>query len=1313
MIAGKKDLLKTQFLAADLWLIGMQETRLPTSAVLPDRDFLMLNVAADDQGHHGCALWINLHHAFAHDGEQAHKIHRDQVVMTHFSPRHLQVHITTPRLALTVLVLHAPKIQAQGEEAVAAFWRARADDLCQRPPHSECIVLADANSHIGSIVSDSVGSAGAEDENREGFYFQQFLRQIACFVPSTFPDVHHGPHWTWMAPGDNACTHRLDFVAVPLEWKPFDQRTQVWYDLEALQMRKDHMALRYHCAFCKLQPGTKHVAFRGRAVRPPRCPTTEERATFAAQLAALPAAPWHLDVDLHYLQQAQSLAQIGTGFCPVTPSHATQTYLTEATLQLVGQRKAYRKYLRLEEAERSRRLLMVAFAAFLLNARGQTFTEAMQTCAEAWLTQIDQSLAHALERLYELTTAVRAAVKRDRVSYLDALAGGIALHDLKDPKSLYAAVRKAFPKASSSRRMRFQPLPAVRLENGMLAPDAASRRQRWTEFFQAQEAGEQVAPEAYKQLFHRPDFPVLPDGPVFEIHALPTLLDFEQQLHAAKYGKASGPDALTAELLRLSVPASSAILYPVSLKASLQVREPCEWRGGSLISLAKRATAAYECRAFRSILLASVVAKTHHRLLRDRLSSAYRESKTELQSGQLPGVGVDSLSLLARTYQLRVRHLGYRCALTYFDVKAAFYKVIRQSLVRTDADASDAGFLAVLYDLGVPESALPELIAHLRSMETIAAAGASPHLQSQVSDLFRGSWFRMDHTGPLVATRRGTRPGDPLADLLFAFAFSAYLRSAEEALRRNNLHTFVPPAKYPLPDLLPDIAGPEPPEMGCLAWADDYSHLQMHKCPTALCERVRAATGVLLTHATANGMELTFERDKTAVLLSSDCPRAVGTAAGLQPAADDMLVLEVKDDIKCETRHLPVVASYKHLGSITVANATPTAEIQFRFVQAVSVLRHLQKKLFASRDILLRTRRTLLRSLVVSRFVFSSASLVLQAHTHRRRWSQCFLKLWRGLLPPVAPEHQQHSYAVLALAEAPSPLLAMAQARAVFYHRIHREGPQALVLLLHAHWGEAPKASWLGQFLWDIRAVAPYSEAAQAFLATDDPVKALLQAFSEDPHWWTKQVGKAIRAYQADLRTWQGHGVTTQPRQKVPDSGQYRCPHCASSFRLRKHLCTHLARAHQQYSIARHFVPAPFCLACHRYFHTVTRTQHHVKRTPACLRRLAHVLKPMTLTDILEAEAVDRLRAKDIRKGKWRVFEPAQPVVTAYGPRAPTYTEALGDGTDASITLDRLQRQYRPSAAVLAWVNAYISGASVEGPRQEATDFWLKRPGQM
>ena len=303
----------------------------------------------------------------------------------------------------------------------------------------------------------------------------------------------------------------------------------------------------------------------------------------------------------------------------------------------------------------------------------------------------------------------------------------VALQDLRNPKALFASVRRAFPKASSSRRTRFQPLPAVCLADGTLAPDADSRRQRWTEFFQAQEAGRQVNEEEYRAFFQDPDLPVLPKGTVFDVRALPALQDLEQQLHSAKYGKACGPDAITSELLRVAVPATGAVLYPVCLKSALQVREPCLWRGGSLISLAKRATAAYECKAFRSILLESVVGKTSHRLLRNRLTPAFRTFKTELQSGQLPGTGVDSLSLLARSYQLYALHTRQACALTYFDVKAAFYKVIRQSLVETGEEVSDAGFLAVLYDLGVPDSAIPELVAHLRSMATLTQAGVTEH----------------------------------------------------------------------------------------------------------------------------------------------------------------------------------------------------------------------------------------------------------------------------------------------------------------------------------------------------------------------------------------------------------------------------------------------------------------------------------------------------------------------------------------------------------------------------------------------------------
>ena len=45
----------------------------------------------------------------------------------------------------------------------------------------------------------------------------------------------------------------------------------------------------------------------------------------------------------------------------------------------------------------------------------------------------------------------------------------------------------------------------------------------------------------------------------------------------------------------------------------------------------------------------------------------------------------------------------------------------------------------------------------------------------------------------------------------------------------------------------------------------------------------------------------------------------------------------------------------------------------------------------------LQLRRTLLRSLILSRFVFSSAALFLHVRQYRRRWSQLYLQLWRGL----------------------------------------------------------------------------------------------------------------------------------------------------------------------------------------------------------------------------------------------------------------------------------------------------------------------------
>ena len=372
----------------------------------------MLNVSADSSGHHGCSLWINLHHAYAEDSDGKHKVKKDHVVVTHYSSRHLQVHIEAPRLSLTVQVLHAPKIAAWGEDHVRAFWKERAAELNQRRAGAECVVLADANSHVGSVPTDHIGAAGAEEENAEGILLQQFLAATSCFVPSTFDEFHQGAHWTWKAPGQDGTFHRLDYVAVPITWRAFEQCTRVWYDLEALQTREDHMALRYQCLFCRAQPASSYTTPRCRAVRPPRDMSAEDRRLFAHDLLSAAPVPWHVDVDVHYAHEVDRLTTVGTTFCEALPVKPTQSYLTPHTLQLVQGRKAYRAYIRAEANERARRVKVAVFTAFRLCAQARVIVADAASCVNAWLADVDISIAAALERLYELTTAIRAAVKR-------------------------------------------------------------------------------------------------------------------------------------------------------------------------------------------------------------------------------------------------------------------------------------------------------------------------------------------------------------------------------------------------------------------------------------------------------------------------------------------------------------------------------------------------------------------------------------------------------------------------------------------------------------------------------------------------------------------------------------------------------------------------------------------------------------------------------------------------------------------------------------------------------------------------------------
>ena len=1300
-MTGRKALLKAQLAQYEPLFVGLQETRLPDEGIQPDADYLIYQSAATAAGHSGCALWISKTVPYATRSGKPLYFRHEHVNILGYAPRHLTVCVKAEAFHAFILVCHSPNAYSSPLAEYMDYWRCRAQELARRPSGFDYIILADANARVGSIPTAHVGDCCSEEENHPGEAFHDFLAHNHAFLPSTFSHVHKGEGHTWVSPAGDK--HRIDFVVLPLDWQDFKLTSRVLYDLELLQARDDHYPVILQCEFVKHAPSdVYHPATQRRASRPTRPDTPEARAQVIATLSRVPCIPWHEDVDVHYTQLAQAWRDVGSQLDPITAVKPapTQPYVGAHAQHLVQLRQSLRKYLRAEAAERRRRHLICAFAALWLNARGRAFDDNQRCIMDRWFREMDISEAEALSHLHLYGFYLRKQVAADRRRYLQNLADNVKLQDLRNPHAFYQAVRKAFPAARSARRSSFRPLPAVTDDQGQLVVTPQDRAERWRAFFGAQEAGFPATDQQY--VTHLQDMPRLQSRTVFDIHIVPTLMELEQIAQGLHTGRAAGLDCVSGELLQVHVPTTLRQFFPVCLKASLSIREPCQFRGGELICLAKKAGAALHCSGFRSILISSVPGKILHRSLRTRLLDVLSSYRPQLQAGAMPGEGIEYISLAAQCFQQYHEGRRQHWALIFYDVQAAFYSVIRELIVPTSQ--TDEQLLRFLHDLRVPPTAVAELKQKLEAITLLPTLNASPHLTAAIQDLYRGTWFKMSQSALLTITQRGTRPGDPAADAVFGLAMAALLRNIATCTQTAGINPQVPVCA----DTPPWATTEGTPTWGCPAWADDFVQPVDGDDGPQLLSRVQAGTGIVAGCVSSLGMRLTFDAEKTAVLL----PAWLDTRLSpIQHADQGTGYIPIHDAVTGEQHELPIVHAYKHLGGILTADASPVMDLHHRHSRAAAVIKPLKGKLFACLDQPLPLRRTLLRSLAISKFVHTGAAIMLRAAFHQRIWSQHYIQLWRALVPRVAPDQHIHAYKVLHLAQAPSPPLALAKARAALLFKLTRAGPPSLGYLLFAHWRWAPRTAWLSQLEGDYKVVAAFVPEIRGFLSSTAPVDAILESLSEEPSWWLRQVRKACRVFHDDIERWHLQGpahLPTPTPTTQPQSRPYSCHVCSASFILRKHLGVHLARAHGIISPARHFAPVDHCIACLRYYGQVPRVQMHLKQKHSCLLRCAHLFPPMDMCDIRHVERAAAEAKRQMRKGVWKSYVPPPHVSTIQGPPLPTRQERYPNGED--IVLSDLKPVYVPPPSVIAWITSYIDGSSKEGPRQTAASFWCNRP---
>ena len=760
---------------------------------------------------------------------------------------------------------------------------------------------------------------------------------------------------------------------------------------------------------------------------------------------------------------------------------------------------------------------------------------------------------------------------------------------------------------------------------------------------------------------------------------------------------------MTAELLRLHPPAAARRLIPLFTKTGLSLCEPVAYKGGSLLAIAKKAGAACACADFRSILVETAPAKLYHKCLRTRLIPFLANACQELQAGAVPGAGIESLSLVARTFQALSSARGRPWSLVFYDIKSAFYRVVRQ-LVLAVPD-SDDNLRQVVATLGLPPRALQELARQLSSLEALTRAHVPDHVAALLTDVMEGTFFRIDGHDLIHLTKRGTRPGDPCADVLFAFLLSAYFDAVDRQLAEQGLEEVLPPVRTQPLTLMPQPSK----VLGFASWADDCLRCASATSLEQVLEKTVAILQVSMEVAASLGIELSFGASKTCVLLSEQRDPAARLASD-DPAGQAPDQLSVLNRLTNEAVSVSVVAAYKHLGCVVTSNMMPTAEIDYRFGQARSVSRPLAYRFFSSPAYPLAVRRYLLKSLALSRFVHGSVALTLHVGLHRRKWHNHYLSLWRTLLRrSKLSQKLPHAYETLRAARAPAPPLAQAYARATFLQRHILKGPAVLMHLLQLHWEMDPARSWLAQLQRDLETVCLYLPTVRPFLQEGCSVRAILASLQEQPGWWVKCVRQAQAAFQAYLDVWfKQASAPTQPVDLQPAFGGFKCPHCSAQFGLRRYLASHMAKKHGLLSPCRHFADRPSCIACLRHYTSVQAVHTHLRHTTACLKRAARLMPPLDVRKILVAEREEVERRKDLHRGRWERTQRRQSVLQGFGPRQPVFEERFSD--EESVTLDELRRLFRPDDATLSWIDDYLAQASIIGPQTTSADFWSLRP---
>ena len=1181
--SARQETILKQAEEANVHIFSLQETRLRKTTFRTTPAFWIFQAAAE-KGHGGVALCFNRMIPYGQKEDKNYFFQKEHFSVIYANHRVLLVKVEGPGLKILVLSVHAPQ-SGQSDDIIRNWWMQLSTHIPLK--YKGWPIFA---AGVGDDRNLGTGGLQGETPNLNGQLMQEWLTSEEMWAPSTWSSCQIGPPGTWQHPGTGVWS-RLDYICVPLRV----HCEAAWVDLgiDVALRRNDHLAVSATIEFS--------VADHSKQTRVWRLRPQADSTVLRDHLAHL--APLHftfnpaMDVHTHAWQLVDAI----NSHCSLRASAAVKPRkkaMSEETWELVKEKTHFRN----EMLWWQRQSNYEALRAFFTLWAGRSIDE---RSLEEKVALCSRFVAESWFYFRRLGRLVTEAVRKDTKKFLEEMAARKGeLDDGRFTKQLWQELRRHFP-AMRKRREGFAPFQIECLDD------------QWISHFSSLEAGYVVEPEEHlDQCDSRQKLALASRIPISSIDELPSIVEVEKVLRGTQPGKAPGPDNLLPGYLHWASPQLASAVHMLYCQVYIQAAEPYPFKGGTMVPIWKKQSP-YVANNYRGVVLLPTLAKALQALLRKRLVGALMEERPPGLMGGFPKQRVTfgshstkSFTALAATHQIST-------AILYIDLRHAYHHLIRGlSLGCHEDDADFVASLNALEEEGCREGCRKSLRAGCPFEEAFAG--------TPILDLLREIHYDTFFTiqGTRVRTARGSRPGSPLADMMFA-GLTAKLHRYFDHILQSDVEVQRASAAMNTPAVT-------------VTWADDITLELATVQAEALIPTLQRIAAQAFDFIRDHGLTLNLTPGKTSAVVAF-------RGAGAPQLRKNFLLgqKECEVQLRDEVVQLPLLCTYPHLGVKATASRTLEREILSRIGMTRSAFLSIKKQVIGNRHLSKRTRCRLVDSLLLSKLFFSDGAWDLLPRRLQRKLDGFVASLFREALDEqfwrdekMSDERLFGQHLLL------PPRMRIARDRLNYAASLVSEGPEYLwsrLLTLHAR---SPTTDWIAGLQSDLEWLhtmlpetrdAPWNESWGTRTA-------FWKASSRD---WAKLVQRACKTHIlqehtiSHVRWWhdlmyyelERHGASFKGLSVVnPGTTSYEC-HCGMSFESKRGLCVHQRHKHQRHAPEYFVATGSVCPVCLKDFWSTVRLRQHLAYAPrdgscnTCYQQLVEAGHRVQKPEVIKADA--------------------------------------------------------------------------------------------